>query len=173
MKKTLYASAYEINPLTMAVLAKQDDKGKTTAYVLEADSSYVVTRPPTKLIDLSCSYFGASLRGRQEGTRNICGITHKAPISIDPSSGMYFFPTTSPTNALCSWISHSHIEEVKPGKNLSSEIIFKNGKKIEIDISIGSMLNQIQRTAQFRYMLDKRISGVMTHTFELDAQPLS
>lgn len=173
MKKTLYASAYEISPLTMAVLAKQDEKGKTTAYVLEADSSYVITRPPTKLIDLSCSYFGASLRGRQEGTRNICGITHKAPISIDPSSGMYFFPTTSPSNSLCSWIAHSHIQEVRPGENLTTEVIFKNGQKIEIDISIGSMLNQVQRTAQFRYMLDQRISGVMIPMPELAAQPLS
>src|SRR5699024_10195846 len=97
----------------MAVLARKNKEGKTTAYVLEADSSYIVTRPSTRLIDFSCAYFGSSLKGRQDGTKTICGITHKAPISIDPSSGMYFFPTASPTNALCSWISHSHIENVQ------------------------------------------------------------
>ena len=170
MKKTLYASGYEINPHTMAVLARKNEEGKTTAYVLEADSSYIVTRTPTKLIDFSCAYFGSSLKGRQDGTKTICGITHKAPISIDPSSGMYFFPTASPTNALCSWISHSHIENVQSGQNLSSKITFKNGKTIELDVSIGSILNQVHRTAQFRYLLDKRLTSSKTQNPELEPQ---
>src|SRR5690606_5961525 len=105
----------------------------------------------------ACKFFGASLKGRQEGTKNICGITHKAPISIDPSSGMYFFPTTSPTSSKCSWIAHSHIDHVLRIDSKTSEIVFKNGKKVVINASYGSVMNQIHRTAQYRYLLDQRI----------------
>src|SRR5699024_4411173 len=154
----------------MAVLARKNEEGKTTAYVLEADSSYIVTRPPTKLIDFSCAYFGSSLKGRQDGTKTICGITHKAPISIDPSSGMYFFLTASLTKALCSWICHSHTENVQSAQNLSSKTTFKNAKTIEIDVSIGSILNQVHRTAQFRYLLDKRLTSSKTQKPELEPQ---
>lgn len=160
METIHYTPEYEINPLTMAVLARQDETGKTTAYVLEENAEYVVPRTPTRLIDFSCSYFGCSLKGRQEGTRSVCGITHKAPISIDPSSGMYFFPTASPANAFCSWIAHSHINQIRPAENQCTEIIFKNGRNIIIDVSAGSIMNQVQRTAHFRYLLDKRLSGL-------------
>ena len=158
MNKNLdHTSAYEVNPLTLAVLSKKDEQGRTTSHILEKDAEYIISRTPTKIIDLSCSYFGASLKGRQEGTKNICGITHKAPISVDPSSGMYFFPTASPTNILCSWIAHSHIEQIKSASNQTTEIIFKNGRKIALDVSQGSIMNQVQRTAHFRYLLDKRL----------------
>lgn len=160
MTNNLYATAYEVNPLTLAILSKKDEKGKTTSHVLEKDAEYVISHAPTKIIDQSCSFFGASLRGRQEGTRSICGITHKAPITIDPSSGMYFFPTASPTNAVCSWIAHSHIEEIKPLPHQRTEITFKNGRTITVDVSQGSIMNQVQRTAHFRYLLDKRLEGL-------------
>lgn len=103
------------------------------------------------------TYTPISYVGRQDGTKDISGITHKAPISIDPASGMYFFPTSSPRNKNCSQIAHSHIDFIQPTKNQMTEVHFKNGQKIILDISYGSMMNQIQRTAQFRYLLNDRI----------------
>ncbi|WP_047986171.1 competence protein ComK [Ornithinibacillus californiensis] len=153
----LYSPLHEITPLTLAVVAKKDAGGNVHTYVLEEESEYVVDKSPSKLIDYACRFFGSSLKGRQDGTKDICGITHKAPISIDPSSGMYFFPTTSPTNSQCSWIAHSHIHHVNRGRDRSTEIVFKNGKKLILDASYGSLMNQIHRTAQFRYLLDNRI----------------
>ncbi|SHG74213.1 competence protein ComK [Ornithinibacillus halophilus] len=147
----------EITPYTLAVLAHQDKSGNIITCVLEEETEYVVDVTPSRMVDHACKFFGSSLRGRQDGTRDICGITHKAPISIDPVSGMYFFPTSSPTNPDCSWIAHSHIDEVKRAMNQGTEIVFKNGKHIIIPTSFGSMMNQIQRTAQFRYLLDNRI----------------
>ncbi|HLR79359.1 MAG TPA: competence protein ComK [Bacillota bacterium] len=155
--------SYEITPLTMAILAHEDEYGNFGTWILEEQSEYFVNRTPSKIIDYACRFFGSSLKGRQEGTKDICGITHKAPISIDPSSGMYFFPTFSPMNTKCSWISHSHIEQVNPSHNQRTQLLFTNGKQIFLDISFGSMLNQIQRTAQFRYLLDNRIKFLMKH----------
>ncbi|MFD2042732.1 competence protein ComK [Ornithinibacillus salinisoli] len=163
MFKEFYTPSHEITPQTLAVLAQVDKGGNLSTCVLEEESEYVIDYSPSKLIDFSCKFFGSSLKGRQDGTRDICGITHKAPISIDPSSGMYFFPTSSPTNPKCSWIAHSHIKQVNKAGNLSTEIIFKSGKQVILDTSFGSLINQVQRTAQFRYLLDNRIKYLKQH----------
>ncbi|MBO1002956.1 competence protein ComK [Pseudogracilibacillus auburnensis] len=150
----------------MAVLCKKNDKGATKTFVLEETRDYIVHLTPTKVIDHACKFFGSSLKGRLEGTKDISNITHKAPVAIDPSSGMYFFPTASPMNKNCSWISHSHVDFVKPIRNDKTELIFKNGARISVDVSYGSILNQVQRTAQFRYSLENRMNLIKTALLE-------
>ncbi|HLR52639.1 MAG TPA: competence protein ComK [Candidatus Avamphibacillus sp.] len=171
MLNEVNSPSYEITPLTMAVLVYHDKKGNTGAWVLEEKEEYYIDIPPSKFIDQACKYYGASLKGRQEGTRNIYGITHKAPISIDPSSGMYFFPTASPVNSNCSWIAHSHIKHVNQLKNKETEVIFRNGRKVSLQVSYGSIMNQIQRTAQFRYLLDNRLNYSKTQLADRVAEP--
>lgn len=148
---------HEVTPLTMAVLSEKDDEGSRNTVVLEEKKEYTVHTTPTKMIDEACKFFGSSLKGRLEGTKDISRITHKAPIAIDPSSGMYFFPTASPSNIECSWIAHSHVKDIQSIEKTKTEIIFKNGRRIIINVSYGSMMNQLQRTAQFRYSLDTRM----------------
>jgi competence protein ComK len=163
-----YSPLHEITPLTLAMVPKKDELGHIHTCILEPEAEYTVEYSPSKLIDFACRFFGSSLKGRQDGTRDICGITHKAPISVDPSSGMYFFPTTSPTNAKCSWIAHSHIDHVNRISEKVTEIVFKNGKKIRLDASYGSIKNQIHRTAQFRYLLGNRIKHLQKHNHKPD-----
>lgn len=158
MKMIKETSVYEITPLTLAIVAEQNDKDEIITRIMEEDVDYIVHTTPYKIINISCKYFGSSLKGRQEGTRDICGFSTKIPISVDPSSGMYFFPTTSPRNPKCSWIAHSHIHKISKVTDRKTKILFKNGKSLIIDISFRSMLNQVQRTAQFRYLLDKRLN---------------
>ncbi len=160
MEKQIFTAYHEISPLTMAVIASRDEGGRPISYILEETAEYVSTKPPSKLIDAACMFFGSSLKGRQEGTKNISGLTHKVPISIDPASGMYFFPTYSPMSPKCSWIAHSHVDRVKELPEGRTEIIFRNGKTIVLDVSYGSMLNQIRRTAQFRFLLDNRMRNI-------------
>ncbi|MFC4559180.1 competence protein ComK [Virgibacillus kekensis] len=171
----LYYPSHEVTPLTMAVIAQYDENGNPVTRILEKQNEYFVRHTPTKIINNACKFFGSSLRGRQDGTRGICGITHKAPIAVDPGSGMYFFPTISPTNSKCSWIAHSYIDQVNegPGPNRSTEIIFKNGKTVLLSVSYGSMLNQVQRTAQYRYLLDNRISYLRKHDADMVAEPFA
>lgn len=148
---------YEITPLTMAVLANENELGLDNALIIEEDCEYNVEHWPTKIIDEACKFFGSSLRGRLEGTRDVANITHKAPIAIDPSSGMYFFPTSSPSNKNCSWISHTHVKKISQYSDYQTKIFFINEKRIILNVSYGSMMNQLQRTAQFRYSLDTRM----------------
>lgn len=173
MLNNFYSSTSEITPLTMAVIAQEDDNGQVSTYVLEEEQEYVVHHTPSKLIDHACSYFGSSLKGRQEGTRNVSGITHKAPVSIDPFSGMYFIPTMSPSRKHCSWLGHSHIKHLFQLRHQGTSVVFKNGKEITLDISYGSMLNQIQRTAQFRYILDERVRHLQRYSHNLEKSLLT
>ncbi|WP_343840296.1 competence protein ComK [Salinibacillus aidingensis] len=111
------------------------------------------------------------MRGRQEGTKGVCGITHKSPIAIDPHSGMFFFPTTSPNNPTCAWIAHSHIARIHPLDKGRTVIEFKTGQEIIVAVSHGSMMNQIQRTAQFRYKLTERLHYKRNSDHEQVAEP--
>lgn len=169
MEKLLFTSVHEITPSTMAVISSRDENGKSISYILEETTEYISNNPPSKLIDVACKFFGSSLKGRQEGTRDVCGLTHKVPISIDPASGMYFFPTYSPTSPKCSWIAHSHVDKINRTTEGRTEIRFKNGKEINLDVSYGSILNQIRRTAQFRFLLDNRIRYIKN---QLEFEPL-
>lgn len=152
------ANNYEISPITMAVLSTVSSDGQQGAIVLEESQEYQVPVTPTKMVDSACVLYGSSLRGRLDGTRGISQITHKAPIAIDPASGIYFFPTMSPKHKQCSWISHSHVKHIEAENNNSQTTVhFRNGQMITIDVSFGIMLNQQHRTAQFRYALNLRM----------------
>src|SRR5699024_265998 len=156
MKNELFA--YEISPLTMAIIAIENESGIINTQIFENETNYLINKYPVKMIDHACRYFGSSLRGRQDGTKDISGITHKALTYIDNEIDMYFITTSSPRNKNRSWIAHYHIDFIQLTTNQMTEVHFKNGQKIILDISYGSMMNQIQRTAQFRYLLNDRIN---------------
>src|SRR5699024_6222732 len=154
--KVIYT--YEMNPFTMAVLSKEKSNGTFSTVVLEENEEYTVFQTPTKMIDFACKFYGSRLRGRLDGTKDVCNITYNAPIVIEPGSGMYFFPTKTPQNKSCSWLAHSYIADINPINDRSKTVIkFTNGKIVTIDISYGSMQNQLNRTAQFRYRLNERM----------------
>lgn len=160
MKRDKIIPNYEITPLTMAVLADQDKNGNTFSHVLEERGEYYVNKTPSDLISDACIFFGASLKGRQDSTSEICGFTHKLPVSIDPGSGMYFLPTASPSNPNCSWLGHTHIYRLQEHEDLQTELFFNNGQAIILNVSYGSLLNQVNRTAQYRFLLENRIRNL-------------
>ena len=75
-----------------------------------------------KIIENSCRYFGSSYNGRHIGTKNLTGINYKSPIIIEETKNIIFFPTTSPKQSDCSWISLKYI-------NISNEISRVNDEK--------------------------------------------
>lgn len=158
MQRDKRTRQFEITPLTMAIVPYESEEGAIHTRIMEKGSSYEVESHPSKIIDLACRYFGATLKGRQEGTFEVCSYTHKVPIAIDPYSGMYYFPTESPLSRSCVWIAHTHVKDIKEAKYQQTEVVFMNGERITVDVSFGSMQNQVQRTAQFRYKLDTRIN---------------
>ncbi|MFD1739145.1 competence protein ComK [Bacillus salitolerans] len=154
MKETVLKE-YEISPYTMAVLPEVTERGLYSR-IMEIETSYIVAMKPIEIMDRSCRFFGSSLQGRREGTREIMGITHKAPIVIDPSNYIYFFPTLSPSREQCAWISHAYVKSIKATEHQTT-LQFSNHELIDLSISKGSLENQLYRTAQLRATLSSRI----------------
>ncbi len=109
--------------------------------------------------------------GRKEGTRAIIGITHKAPIAVEPLNEIYVFPTTSPNAPRCVWLSHIHVFQYEPSKEEQTVVYFKNEKSILLEVSYHSFVNQLYRTAQLRTKLSERIEArerKMQYLFRMD-----
>lgn len=142
--------SYEINKDTVALIPKNDQ-----TIVYEVDKSFVVNKSPLKIVEESCEYFGSSLEGRQVGTSKLVGFTHKVPIIIEESFNIIFFPTLSPKNDECSWISYSHV--FKPDKFKDKTIVeLKNGKKILVNVSSAVIDNQLYRCSRLKDILEVR-----------------
>lgn len=145
---------YEVNYDTQVILPIEGTKSK----VIESDNEYVVNQTVQEVLEHSCEYFGSSYEGKKEGTRKMLGITHKSPIIVEESQKMIFFPTTSPERMDCIWINLEKIERYYKVDNKKSAIIFKNGDKLEFDVSFGSLSNQILRATRLKFVLDERTS---------------
>lgn len=142
---------YEINSSTLAVLPV--DEG--TSKILEEEGEYYVKRPAIQIIDDSCKYFGSSLKGRNEGTKNLIGGNYKLPVVVEESRNIIFFPTSSPRLIDCAWISLNNLDNYfKYDKN--GFVKFKNGSTLNAGISIFSLENQILRASRLENVLRKR-----------------
>ncbi|MBN8199051.1 MULTISPECIES: competence protein ComK [Bacillaceae] len=147
---------YEVNPNTMII--KPLSYGlKVYSQIWELDDEVTSPFKPVDIIKSSCRYFGSSYEGRKEGTRQLTGITHKAPITIDPTNFIYFFPTASPNNLECIWIALDHINYFKRAENAHTQVVFKNKQSFIIPVSYTTLNNQVLRTALLKTTLIRRI----------------
>lgn len=142
---------YEINSSTVAIVPVD----QTTSRIIELEDSFLVSQSSTEIIDESCKFFGSSYMGRHEGTKNLIGVNYKSPIIVEETMELIFFPTTSPRMKECIWISLNHIEDYTK-KDCATFIHFKNGHSLELEISYGSLENQILRATRLESILRKR-----------------
>ena len=139
---------YEINDDTLAIIPIDECRSK----IIEKSKSFIVNQP---IIDVSCQYFGSSYQGRFLGTKNLIGISHKAPIIIEESKEIIFFPTTSPRLFNCAWISLKNLQNYKRN-NDSTTIIFNNGHLLNLEISYATVDSQVLRAARLESVLRLR-----------------
>lgn len=141
---------YEINSNTVALYAMGD---KTRVY--EEDTNFIVNQSANKIMEESCKYFGSSLEGRKNGTKNLIGVSYKAPIIVEESSNIIFFPTSSPRLSDCSWLRLSSINRYFYENN-RLVVEFKNKDKIVLDTSYGIVDNQVLRATRLESVLNGR-----------------
>lgn len=157
MRENNQFEEFVINPGTLAIEPmKYGSKLYSCIYQLEDEIKSSLK--PLDIIKLSCRLYGSSFEGRKDGCRQLTGITHKIPIIIDPINLMYFFPTTSPNNLECAWISHDHVLHYEKVDSLHTRVTFQNKLKIVFRISYYSFQTQMLRTALLRTKLMQRIS---------------
>lgn len=147
----LMVNSYEINGNTLAIIPIAKNKCR----VFEVDNEIIVNKNAKDIIDDSCKYFGSSYSGRFEGTKKILGVSYKSPIIIEESREIIFFPTNSPRNSNCSWISLNNIEDYLKHDE-KTLVNFKNGNTIDLEVSLGSFENQMIRSIRLANILKRR-----------------
>lgn len=142
---------YEINSTTLAIVPL----GINISKVYEEEEEYIINKSANGIIKDNCEFYGSSYEGRCIGTKSLTGIKSKCPIIIEESRNIIFFPTSSTRNKQSSWIALNKIKEINKN-NFNSEILFKNNNKLDLDISINSLENQIVRATMLKSKLYER-----------------
>ena len=145
---------YNINDETLAVIPSGNKKSK----ILEKNKNYDLDISTFKVIEHSCEYFGVSYNSRLEGSYNFIKTKYKSPIIIEESSRLIFFPISSPKKHNSLWISFNNISEYYPCKNKRHTLIkFKNGYKMEVEVSYYSFNQQYLKAARLSTIITDRI----------------
>lgn len=142
---------YEINEGTLAILPSEN-----SSKVLEDKKEYVINSTPFEIMDYSCKYFGSSYEGRKEGTKSILNVSYKVPIIVENSKNIIFFPTNSPTDKDCCWISLRNIKKIEESDYNSTTIVFNNDISILIPVSKRTIENQILRASRLNLIMRDR-----------------
>ena len=142
---------YEINDSTLFIKSINEDQ----TMIYEETKEFEVTDSVGNIVNNSCKYFGSSYLGRLAGTKRILGVNYKAPIVIEESSEMIFFPTSSPRLKNCSWLSLKKVMDYKKNGEFTT-VVFSNSFKIDIEMSYSSFDNQILRAARLQMLLKNR-----------------
>ncbi len=143
---------YEINDETLAIIPND----MWNSIVIEDDYQFDVTQKPLEIVDYSCKYFGSSYPGRKEGSRNILNSKYKLPVVIEDSRYIIFFPTNSPEDDDCVWISLKNIKDYYKVGHDKTRIEFKNEKSIIVDVSYNSFNNQVMRASRLESIIRNR-----------------
>ncbi|RPF52047.1 competence protein ComK [Aquisalibacillus elongatus] len=152
---------------TLAILPYEMSDENIGSHVLEKGREYHTHLNPRQLMDQACKEYGSDLRGRINGTQHIAGVNRKAPIAIDTHSKVFYLPTSSPKSNECVWICYNHVLFIEKVKQKLTRVHFNSGESILINISYSSLNNQLQKTAQYRNLLEKRVSRLQKE-IELD-----
>lgn len=142
---------YEINSKTMAIIPISNNITR----IIEENDEFFINKNAFQIVDHSCKYFGSSYEGRHIGTISMLGIAYKTPILIEETQNIIIFPTLTPKASDCCWILLDKIKDYKK-IDKKSKIIFKNDYELSLNISIGSLENQIYRSTMLDSIIRKR-----------------
>lgn len=141
----------------MAIFPFQTE-GQLYAKVLEEEREIYVALSPIRIIENSCKFYCSSFEGRKQGTKTVTGFTHKPPIVIDQINDIFFFPTASPNNENCIWVSLHYSYEYKSTPSGNTYLMFPNNSTVEFPVSKASFETQVYRTSFVRSKLQQRVS---------------
>ena len=142
---------YEITTRTCALVAKSENETE----VIEENNIFTINKPITQILKESCEYYGSSLEGRIQGSKTLLGMCYKLPIIIESSSEIIFFPTMSPFNERCSWLSIKHIKEYKASDN-NVIVKFRGNQKKTFPITYEALENQMFRASKLMLLIRNR-----------------
>lgn len=142
---------YKINNNTIAIIPISINSTK----IIEINKEFIINISSLKIIKFNCNFYGSSLNGRLEGTKSLIEVNYKAPIIIEETNNIIFFPTTSLRLISCSWINFNLILNYEKINN-QTVLFFKNNKRILLNISYFSLKNQILRSYKLYSIIKTR-----------------
>lgn len=137
---------YVINENTLAIIPE----GTNQSRIIENYLNVVVNMLPTEIINLSCLYFGSSLKGRCESSAYYLGTRYKNPIIVNEFPKIIFFPTTSFKNIDCMWLNYCGIQKfyIAKDNNKSTTIELINHKLLTIKTTNRIICNQFLKSSR-------------------------
>ncbi len=141
---------YEINASTLMIIPYRSDYSK----VIELDRIVFVKRKPKQIIDDSCKFFGNSYQGRCMGTKYLINVTVKAPIIIEETKKVIFFPTKSPRDDNCVWVSSNNLQRFIK-RDDKTVLVFGEKNMYEINSSYYIIDNQVTRCIKLEKALNE------------------
>lgn len=142
---------YEINNDTLALIPINASSTK----IIEKNYDYIISNSVYNIMENSCEYFGSSYDGRKIGSKKILGSTYKTPIIVEETKQLIFFPTESPLNDECCWISLNNIENYSADDNLT-KILFFNQRELFVHMRYQNFNNQVLRATRLLTIMKKR-----------------
>lgn len=129
---------YEISSETLALIPVDNKK----THIIETNNDLYINCNAINIIDYNCKINGSSYKGRNDSSKLLLETRSKLPVIVEEINKIIFFPTNSIRKKECCWISYNNIKDYnKKDKNII--IIFKNNKKIELNISFKCLETQL------------------------------
>lgn len=142
---------YEIDLSTLMLIGIDNN----TTKIVTSEDEFSVNLCSKDIINNSCKFFGSTLTDRIKCTKILTNISSKAPIIIEESRDLIFFPLMSTREKNNVWISFNNIKSYEKIDN-GTLIIFNCGKEILCDFSYYIVDNQVTRSMILDYQLKYR-----------------
>ncbi|WP_146552459.1 competence protein ComK [Rummeliibacillus sp. SL167] len=145
---------YIVDENTMAFIPIFDHTGVVKTNILEVEYLKKCHLNPLELVDQNLRFFGSSLKGASEGTRNILGEVNMYPVIMNLKRLLVWLPTMSPKKKDCVWLALDHIKSYRQNHDRNTEILFTNDSSLILPISYRSFEKRIYRAYELKFKLE-------------------
>ena len=129
--------------------------GKKTK-IIENERTFTVNETPAEVVSTNCIINGSTLEGRQIGSSYLIGTNYKPPIIINDSSNIILLTTHSIRNSDCIWINLNSILNYVKNPDKTTNLEFKNKRKINLKVSYSIFDKQVLRATRLESSLRGR-----------------
>ena len=147
---------YIVNVNTDVFIPYYNEFGELRTIVLENDVFKEVALSPYKLIDYNLRYYGSSMRGARDGTKEIIGNVSLAPVMINEKQGIYMVPSKSPRSEDCIWFNLNAYLKCEHDQMGGTYVILTNGNIVQVDVPRNKMEKQFNQTYVLKSKREKR-----------------
>ena len=152
----IFLDEFIMNYETIMFFPEYVENGNLHTRIFENHNIYQVDVRPTALIDANLKYYGSSLKGARDGASMILGGISMTPIVVNAISGIYWFPSKSPSSRNCVWFAlHQikHYEEIGEGQTL---ITFYNESTLKLGVSYYSFDKKVKNAFKLKGEIEGR-----------------